>query len=266
MTYETTGRKDDAIKAYQKAIAINPYYWVNLNSLGVAYTNFGDYDKALQSFEQVIQLEPDNAAGYDNKGSLYFRQGKFNECIPAFQKALQLQPYAATYSNLATAYFFLKRYPEAVQQFEKAVEMNPDEEMMVGNLADAYRWSNQKEKAKATYEKAIGLTYKELQVNPRNAAALANLALYYGKDGDTVKAAQFVKRARAIDEANVYYIYVSALIDTLSNRPADAVANLRTAFQKGYSVEDVKMDPEFAPLESRPDFQGLLKEFEVKRH
>ena len=266
MTYETTGRKDDAIKAYQKAIAINPYYWVNLNSLGVAYTNFGDYDKALQSFEQVIQLEPDNAAGYDNKGSLYFRQGKFNECIPAFQKALQLQPYAATYSNLATAYFFLKRYPEAVQQFEKAVEMNPDEEMMVGNLADAYRWSNQKEKAKATYEKAIGLTYKELQVNPRNAAALANLALYYGKDGDTVKAAQFVKRARAIDEANVYYIYVSALIDTLSNRPAEAVANLRTAFQKGYSVEDVKMDPEFGPLESRPDFQSLLKEFEAKRH
>jgi serine/threonine protein kinase/tetratricopeptide (TPR) repeat protein len=264
--YETTGRKDDAIKAYQRAIAINPYYWMNLNSLGVAYTNFGDYDKALQSFEQVIQLEPENAAGYDNKGALYFRQGKFNECIPAFQKALQLQPYAATYSNLGTAYFFLKRYPEAVQQFEKAVEMNPDDEMMMGNLADAYRWSSQKEKALATYEKAIGLAYKELQVNPRNAGVLANLALYYGKQGDTVKAAQFVKRARAIDEANVYYIYVNALIDTLSNRPADAVANLRSAFQKGYSVEDVKMDPEFAPLASRPDFQGLLKEFEAKRH
>jgi eukaryotic-like serine/threonine-protein kinase len=266
MAYESTGRKEDAIKAYQKAITINPYYWVNLNALGAAYTNFGDYDKALQSFEQVIQLEPDNAAGYDNKGALYFRQGKFNECIPAFQKALQLQPYALTYSNLGTAYFFLKRYPEAVQQFEKAVEMNADDEMMMGNLADAYRWSNQKEKALGTYEKAIGLAYKELQVNPRNAAALADLALYYGKQGDTVKAAQFVKRARAINEANVYYIYVNALIDTLSNRPADAVANLRTAFQKGYSVEDVKMDPEFGPLESRPDFQSLLKEFEAKRH
>jgi len=266
VAYEATGRKDDAIKAYQKAISINPYYWMNLNSLGVAYTNFGDYDKALQSFQQVIQLEPDNAAGYDNMGSVYFREGKFNECIPAFQKALQLQPYAATYSNLATAYFFLKRYPEAVQQFEKAVEMNPDDETMMGNLADAYRWSNQKEKATATYEKAIGLTYKELQVNPRNAAALANLALYYGKKGDTVQAAQFVKRARAIDEANVYYIYVSALVDTLSNRPADAVANLRTAFQKGYAVEDVKTDPEFASLGSRSDFQQLLKEFETKHH
>jgi eukaryotic-like serine/threonine-protein kinase len=266
MAYESTGRKEDALKAYQKAIAINPYYWVNLNALGVAYTNFGDYDKALANFEQVIQLEPDNAAGYDNKGTVYFRQGKFNECIPAYQKALQLQPYATTYSNLGTAYFYLKHYPESVQQFEKAVEMNPDEEVMVGNLADAYRWSNQKEKATATYEKAIGLTYKELQVNPRNAAALANLALYYGKKGDTVQAAQFVKRARAIDEANVYYIYVNALIDTLSNRPAEAVANLKIGFQKGYSVEDVKMDPEFGRLESRPDFQALLKEFEAKRH
>lgn len=264
--YESNGQKEEAVKAYQKAITINPYYWVNLNALGAAYTYFGDYENALKLFDQVIQLEPDNSAGYDNKGAVLFRQGKFNECIPAFQKALQLQPYASTYSNLGTAYFYLRRYTDAVQQFEKAVEMNPAQQVLVGNLADAYRWSNQKEKANATYEKAIALAYKELQVNPQSAATLAHIALYYGKKGDTVQAMQFVKRARAIDKANVDFIYDEAVIETLSNRPEAAVGSLRIALQKGFSVDNVKTDPEFASLESRPDFRDLLNEFGTKHH
>ncbi len=108
-----------------------------------------------------------------NIGGVYFRQGKYNECIPFFQKALKLQPQADLYSNLGTAYFFLKRYKEAVPMFEKAVEMDPTDEGLMGNLADAYRWSGRADKAQSTYDKAIALAYKELEVNPRKASTMA---------------------------------------------------------------------------------------------
>jgi tetratricopeptide (TPR) repeat protein len=226
----------------------------------------GDYEKALKQYQAVTLLEPDNAAGYDNVGSVYSRMGKYEESITAYQKALQIQPYAATYSNLATAFFYLKRYPEAVQTFEKAVQMNPGDETYTGNLADAYRWAGQKDKANATYDKAISLAYKQLQVNPRDATIMGHLALYYGKKGDSTQAKEFIKRARSIDPSDVYSLYISAVVDTIANEPKPAIATLRTALQKGFSVGDVESEPEFAPLRLSPDYQAMIKQFAPKGH
>jgi serine/threonine protein kinase/tetratricopeptide (TPR) repeat protein len=262
--YADIGQKDLAIQALQKAADLNPYYWVNQNALGTAYFEFGDYEKALKQFQSVTQLEPQNAAGYDNMGSVYSRMGKYQDSIGAYQQALQIQPYATTYSNLATAYFYLKKYPEAVQMFEKAAEMNPGDAAVAGNLADAYRWAGQKDKANATYDKAIGLAYKQLQVNPRDAQTMGLMALYYAKKGDSTKAKEFINRARSIDPSDVYSLYISAVVDTIANEPKPAIASLRTALQKGFSVGEVESEPEFAPLRLAPEYQAMIKEFSAK--
>jgi serine/threonine protein kinase/tetratricopeptide (TPR) repeat protein len=262
--YLAADQKDKAIQAFQKAIEINPYYWVNQNALGAAYFQLGQTDKAIAAYQHVIELEPNIDDGYLNIGAIYFQQGKYNECIPQFQKALEVQPYWLTYSNLGTAYFYLKRYGEAVTMFEKAVEMAPNEQLAVGNLADAYRWSGQKDKAQATYDKAIALAFKDLAVNPRNTMAMGGIAVYYAKKGDSTKALDFIHRARAIDTNDVNLIYNEAVVDTLSNRPADAIKTLRLAFQKGYAPENVLSDPELDVLKPRPDFNALLKEFSKK--
>jgi len=262
--YMNVGQKDESIKALQKAIDINPYYWLNQNALGNAYFEFGDYEKALKQYQTVTQLEPNNSAGYDNMGSVLSRMGKYEESINSFQRALQLQPYPATYTNLGTDLFYLKRYAESVPMFEKAVAMNPSDETYMGNLADAYRWAGEKEKAKATYDKAIALAYKQLEVNPRDASTLGHLALYDAKKGDTDQAKDFVRRARAIDPSNVYLIYISAVVNTITNDPKDAIEDLRSALQKGFTTADLESEPEFGPLKSQAQYQILLKEFASK--
>jgi tetratricopeptide (TPR) repeat protein len=264
--YINIGQKDEAFRALQKAIDINPYFWLNQNALGGAYFEFGDYDRALKQFQVVAQLEPNNSVGYDNMGSVLSRMGRYEESIAACQKALALQPYAGTYTNLGTDLFYLKRYSEAVPMFEKAVAMNPGDETYVGNLADAYRWAGQKDKATATYDQAIALAYKQLQVNPRDASTLGHLALYYAKKGDSNQARSFVSRARAIDSSNVYLIYTSAVVSTTAGQPQVAVGDLRLALQKGFSVGDIETEPEFGPLASRPDFQSLIREFSRPAH
>ena len=52
---------------------------------------------------------------------------------------------------------------------------------------------------------------------------------------------------------------------TLGNQPADAVKELGLALQKGYPVKDAAAEPEFAPLQSRPDYQALMKKFASKQ-
>jgi serine/threonine protein kinase/tetratricopeptide (TPR) repeat protein len=263
--YKANGQKQEALQALEKAVEINPYYWNNLAALGNAYVDFGESDNAVKMFKRVIQLKPDNPTGYNNLGLVYFSLGKYEESISAFQKSLQIEPSAQVYTNLATAYFYLKQYPEALPLFEKAVEMSPEDQSFMGNLADGYRWAGNKDRAQATYEKAISLAYKQLRVNPRDANVAGQLALYYAKKGDAQQAKDFVKKARAIDHSNVYLIYIAAVVDTIGGQPAEAVKDLTMALDKGFSPADVAVEPEFAPLESRPDFQSMMKRFAAKK-
>ncbi|HZV60580.1 MAG TPA: tetratricopeptide repeat protein, partial [Candidatus Eremiobacteraceae bacterium] len=265
-SYIANGQKDEAIKALEKAAQINPYYWNNLAALGNAYLSFGESDKAVKTYKQVIEIDPNNPEGYSNLGAVYFSMGKYDEGIAALQKSLLIKPAANTYSNLGTAFFYLKRYPEALSMFQKAVEMSPDDETNVGNLADGYRWSGNPDQARATYEKAIALAYKEMRVNPRNAEVAGHLALYYAKKGDPAQASNFIKKARSMDKSTVYLIYISAVVNTIANKPSDAVNDLRLALEKGYSAGDIQSDPEFAPLQTRPDYQSLLKKYAAKAH
>jgi len=262
--YLANGRKEEAFTAFQKAVDLNPYYWANYNALGNAYFAVGYNNDALGAFRKVTELEPDNALGYMNIGVINFRQGKYNDSIPFFEKALKLQPRADVYSDLGTAYFFLRRYKESVPMFERAVEMSPNDEWFVGNLADAYRWSGHEDQARSTYDKAIGLAYKQLQVNPQDASTMGGIALYYAKKGDSTQALQFIRRARSIDPNSNQLIYNEAVVQALANHSEEALKVLREAFQKGYSPAEARNDPELKILEGRPEFDRLLKQFSGK--
>ncbi|MFZ0428772.1 MAG: tetratricopeptide repeat protein [Acidobacteriota bacterium] len=258
-TLASAGRNREAIEAYRKAVELNPYYWLNFSSLGGAYYQIGEYDQALEAYRKVVELEPDNAWGHLNIGAMLLGQGKYEESIPAFQRALEIKASWDAYSNLGTAYFFLHRYPEAVTAFEKAVELGPNRQMLVGNLADAYRWSGQTEKARQAYDRAIELAFGELKINPRNADALASLALYYAKKGDTAEARNFVRRARALDPGNVEYAYHEAVVKTLAGDVEGALTALKEALSKGYPLQAVEDDPELDALRKQPGYQTMVK-------
>lgn len=259
--YLGSGDKDKGVQSFEQAVKINPYYWVNYNALGNAYFQLGNYPKALEAFSKVTELEPDNAWGYENIGAVHLSEGQYAESIPAFQKALALQPDADNYSNLGTVYFYLKHYGDAVQAFEKAAELNPNDETIAGNLADAERWSGQKEQSMAAYDRAISLAYKELEVNPQDSGAMAHLGLYYAKKGDYGQAMSLISRARAINPHDVEEIYDEATVQTLAGHPAEAFKSLEDAFARGYSTTMAENDPELATLKGNSEFSRLLSKF-----
>jgi tetratricopeptide (TPR) repeat protein/TolB-like protein/predicted Ser/Thr protein kinase len=262
--YSRSGESAEAISAYQKAVAANAYNWANHIALGKAYLELGDSAKALPEFQKVTEIAPDNSVGYLDIGSLYLREGKWSESIPQFQKALSLAPDADTYSNLGTAYFFMKNYDEATKMYEKAVEMTPNDEVLLGNLGDAYRWSGHSDQAGTAYGKAISRAFQELQVNPRSAAIMGDLGLLYAKKGDAANAMQYTNQARAIRPDDVQLLYSEAQVKTLIGKPDDALKALRQALDKGYSAQEAGNDPELQKLQTLPQFSQLISEYSKK--
>jgi serine/threonine protein kinase/tetratricopeptide (TPR) repeat protein len=262
--YLSARQKDEALKAFQQAIDTNPYYWLNYNHLGKAYFQLGENQKALDAFQRVVQLAPESVLGYENLAVTNFQMGTWNEAASNFEKALKIEPSAHLYSNLGTVYFYLNRHADATHMFEKAVEMSPNDYLAVGNLADGYRWSGEKDKAQDAYSRAIGLAYKALQVNPKDATAMGFLGVDYTKNGDSRKGLDFIRRARSIDPNDTQLIYFEAVIDALAGQQPEALKNLREALQKGYSTEMAKVDPDLKTLEGNPELGKLLAEFARK--
>jgi len=259
--YLDAGQKDEAIATYKKAIEVNPYYWSNHIALGNAYYSIGQTEKALEEYKRVTELEPENVAGWDNLGNAYLRLSRYEESIPMYKKSIELSPNWSAYNNLGYVYLILKRYGEAVQMSEKAVELAPNQELAVGNLADAYRGAGQKDKANATYDKAIALALLELKKNPHDAFVLEDLALYNAKMGAGVRGLEYIRRARSINKSDIELIYAQALVENLANRRTDAVRTFREAVEKGYPIKQMGDDPELAALHNSPEFEELWNEY-----
>jgi tetratricopeptide (TPR) repeat protein len=92
---------DQAIQAYQKAIAIKPmadYY----NNLAQSQAKAGQTDQAIQAYSQAATLDPTRAAMfYFNEGAVLTNTGKVDDAIEAFKKAIAADP------NRADSYYWL---------------------------------------------------------------------------------------------------------------------------------------------------------------
>ena len=262
--YLNAGQSQQAIAEYTKATEVNPYLWTNFNQLGVAYFQLGQNERALQAFQHVSQLNPDRAEGWANTGAVYYQQSKWNESIPMFQKAIELQPNAMYFSNLGTTYFYLGRYGDAAQMFEKAVGLMGNNARFRLFLADAYRWSGQKAKASATYEQAISIAYKSVQVNPQDSEALGYLAICYAKQGDAKQATQFIARARGIDQQSNELMYEEATVQALAGKTKEALSSLEQAVRNGYPLKQAESDPELKSIRETPDFSKIAASLSQK--
>jgi tetratricopeptide (TPR) repeat protein len=202
-----------------------------------------------------------------NTGAVHLAQGKYEESIQELERALDVAPGdddPAIHSDIGSAYFYLKRYTDSVKENEKAVKISPNDYTIVGNLADAYRWSKRRKKAAETYTTAIDLATRQLELNSRNTDALGGLALFYAKNGDLPRATDCIRRARLIDPSNSELIFDEATVRMIAKQPSQAVESLRLALEKGYSPNLVEVDPEFSTLQSDPNFEKLVKEYSRK--
>ena len=104
--YLESGNAPRAIEAYQKGIELNPYYWMNYDSLDNAYDQVGEYDKALETFKKVMELEPNVEEGFANSAAMLIQEGKYAESIPYLEKANQIEPSASSFANMGIADLF----------------------------------------------------------------------------------------------------------------------------------------------------------------
>ena len=82
------GELGQAVKAYRRALRIQPTLADAHNDLGTAYFARGDTARAVESYRRAAALRPANSVAWANLGAVYRRLGMAREARQALQKEL----------------------------------------------------------------------------------------------------------------------------------------------------------------------------------
>ncbi|HZQ22018.1 MAG TPA: protein kinase [Terriglobales bacterium] len=258
--YHKQGNQAAAEETYKKAIATHPHSWGLYNALGDFYYRQGRYPDAEATFRHVTELFPDNPRGYSNLGGILMAEGRYGDSIATLQRSINLRPNIEAYTNLGFAYFALRRFADSAATFEQGLKLDNHDWLLWGNLGDALYWTPSRQKeASGAYQKAISLVESRLQVNPKDAMALAYLADYNAMLDKKATALQSLGKAITLAPADPDVRLRAALIFNHFSETDQCLSALRKATALGLPTSMIRDTPDFDHLRQSPEFQSLFQ-------
>ena len=213
-------RYDDALAAFDLAIALNPEQAWFHSDRGNTLRDLQRYDDALAAFDQAIALDPEQAWFHDFRGMTLRDLERYDYALAAFDLAIALNPEqvwfhsdrgntCATCSAMTTpwppsikplpsirkqAWFHdfrgmtlrdLERHNDALAAFEKAVELRPQNDRFFYQLALTRQLQGQLEYAEPTSPWQSSWLRKVYQEHPNRWTKALDLGLYHLANADT---------------------------------------------------------------------------------
>lgn len=189
--YDALGRTGEAISAYQKAIEMDPAYAWPYHNLGQLYAERGEYDVALDYFQQAIdhhQSDKDRAVSWDDFGDANAALGHYDEAITAYQWAGVLNPkYAPPWYGLGNVYAAMEQWPEAIAAYRRTLLLDDTNAQAYHNLAFVYAQYGDYTNAVLQYQAAIQ-RHTDLQAKTVALSGLGDVYAALNKNTEAIDA------------------------------------------------------------------------------
>ncbi|MBW2514238.1 MAG: tetratricopeptide repeat protein [Deltaproteobacteria bacterium] len=231
------GETEDAIKSYNKAIALNLQYEPTLMKRGRAYREMHKNNLAAKDFTRVINIDPANPACYMERGDARYASGEYAEAAADFAKALNLNPDdGVAYANRGRAWMAAGQSEKACDDLKKACELGLCDGLRAATAtrgclsldpAIAAKWSQ--------------TCYEEITKGAWNQAIqTATLAIYYNPDAVN----PYINRSWAYAEVGAYEKAIEDSDAALRLAPGNAMAfnNRGLVYEKKGNLEQAGKD------------------------
>jgi tetratricopeptide (TPR) repeat protein len=117
----------EALKLFNKALAIDPNCYQALNAKGATYAFQGKYDEGLTLIKQALAIKPDFVYGHFNLGLANELAGRWDPAISAYLEAIQLDNKDVwSYYGIASIYGRFGNSQKVLEYLEQAINLNPE--------------------------------------------------------------------------------------------------------------------------------------------
>jgi tetratricopeptide (TPR) repeat protein len=185
-------RHDEALKAFDRAVQLQPDSAELWCCLGGALLQLGRDDDALLSYQHALKLHPDNFDAATKSGVLLHRRERWEEALAHFNICLSVQPDLAPILNLrAIAHRGMRNYESYLSDSLRAHALDATDAEACNNAGEALLSLGREEDAVAWFDKALALL-------PNNPTVLTNKA-------------EAMTQLRRLDEAAAIYSHVRTI-------------------------------------------------------
>lgn len=210
---------DEALKAYRRAVELDPEDTESWNQLGHLFRRVGNLEAAEDAYRQVLSLGETGeeqltvAAAYGGLGHIYRIHGEWNRAETMYRRALDKyealdvkKGKADVYTSIGTLYMLRRDLNSAETMYKTALgiyEAIPDlTGLAIGflNLGTVYWLRNDVAHAEDMYLEALKFN-KALSRPEGMANAYGSLGILYRHQGDLGKAKRMFLESRAINDA-----------------------------------------------------------------
>ena len=171
------GSYAEALATFQQ---VEPRTAVIWNKIGIAYHHLFALDQALSAYQKAVALDPHYSEVFNNMGAVYYGKRDFAAAERAYKRSLKYHPRAAsTYSNLGTLYFAEMKYKKGVKAYQQAYQIDAEvfnharrqtieepatrEQRMATDfyMAEMYASAGKQDEALACLRKALGAGFND---------------------------------------------------------------------------------------------------------
>lgn len=208
---------ENAIKYYNKAIALDQQHEPTLMKRGRAYRKINQYNWAAKDFTRVIDIDPNKPGGYLERGATRYASGKYTEAAADFSKIVDLNPEdGEVYAKRGQAWMAAGLPDKACDDLKKACELEVCDGLRAATAervclsldsTSAAKWSQ------ACYEKVVNGKWNQ-------AIQAATLAIYY--DPEAVN--PYINRSWAYAEISAFENALEDCNEALRLTPKNAMA------------------------------------------
>lgn len=131
-------RHTDAVRAYEKALALAPKDAFAWNNKGISLGKLEHCDAAIICFDKALEIEPINVDAWCNKGLALGKLDRYDAAMKCYDKALEIDPHSANaWNNKGCALYALGRDADAIEAIDKALEIDPNYDAALFSRAEA---------------------------------------------------------------------------------------------------------------------------------
>lgn len=237
-------KMQDAIKYYQKGVALYPGHYGAWYNLGNIYVSYEDYYSSIYAYSQAFKYNPRMMIARMNYGIISSeRLGDFDSAITQYDNVINTKrhllsiPYvynnkisfkenrAIAYYNKGVSYRLKSLYAndnweqqriylaKAIEAYKKSIEINPNSYDTQYNLGLAYHISGNYDEAGRAYCKAINLSPMHYEAHYNLAILLRKLGHYQEAYDEIDKASTLIT---ALDENSAIQQYAAIMMNDIT--------------------------------------------------
>jgi protein O-mannosyl-transferase len=154
--YDSAGRTDDALREFDRAIALGSPDAVPHNGKAIALCNKGRLEESIPEFKASIAMNPQYSPPHLNLWIVYQRLGRYEESLGEALEAVKLNPASAqAYDLMGISYGDLNQFDKSIEAFQKALSLEPDNPEFQRHLAATTKRASNPNELMDLYQKEL---------------------------------------------------------------------------------------------------------------